>query len=81
MKREYQYNYSELNKFRNEAVYNKHKRLAKAKKIILVLKDFNGGSLKELNCLEIGCSTGIMSDYIANHFKSYIGIDIEWETD
>ena len=57
-------------------MYDKTGRLQKANKALSILKD-HLGDLKELSALDIGCSTGIMTNYYAPHFKSMTGTDID----
>ncbi len=58
---------------------NKHDRKIrrqKANKTIAVLEDYIG-DLKALSALDIGCSTGLMTELYAEKFKKIIGIDID----
>lgn len=53
-------------------------RAQKFKKILSVLQDFHPNT-QFLNCLDIGCSSGIITSYLGNHFAIAIGIDIDQE--
>ena len=72
MDKNFQLNYSKL----ILSMYNQDERLKKANKTIAVLKDY----LKEistLTLLDIGSSTGIMTNEYAKHFKNVIGVDLD----
>ena len=77
MKKTYQEDYSNLSTIRKEKMYNQKEREQKAKKIIAVLKDWRKIDLRRATVLDIGCSTGIMTSYIAQYCKKIIGIDID----
>ncbi len=53
-------------------------RTQKSEKIRSVLQDFNP-SLHSMSCLDIGCSSGIITSLLGNHFRMAIGIDIDRE--
>jgi ubiquinone/menaquinone biosynthesis C-methylase UbiE len=53
-------------------------RTQKSEKIISVLQDFHPGT-RSLNCLDIGCSSGIITSLLGNHFQMPIGMDIDQE--
>lgn len=74
-KREYQRNFSEI---LPEAVYSKEIRERKAKTIVAVLDDFLKEDLKTLSLLELGSSTGIISNYLTDYFRKVVAIDIDW---
>lgn len=69
----YQYNYSSNNK----EMLDYENRNKKAQKIINVLKDYYNGSLKDLTCLDIGCSGGIIAYALSKECKNIIGCDID----
>ncbi|WP_366923780.1 class I SAM-dependent methyltransferase [Metallumcola ferriviriculae] len=76
--RDYQRNYSQTNK----EMLNYRKRREKAKKIYKVLHDFSTDRSKELTdgiCLDVGCSGGIITSYLADYFESVVGCDIDEE--
>lgn len=54
-------------------------RRRKAAKILAVLDDFLGRPLDGLRCLEIGCSSGLISAALAERFGSVVGIDPDGE--
>ncbi|MBI4931967.1 MAG: class I SAM-dependent methyltransferase [Bacteroidetes bacterium] len=72
-KHTYQLGFSEMYA---DDMYNKTGRLQKANKAISVLRDYLG-ELNNLTALDIGCSTGIMTNYYAPHFKNITGVDID----
>lgn len=53
-------------------------RTQKFKKILSVLQDFHKDS-EPLNCLDIGCSNGIITSSLGDHFPMTVGIDIDQE--
>jgi ubiquinone/menaquinone biosynthesis C-methylase UbiE len=53
-------------------------RAQKFKKILSVLHHFQPET-RSLNCLDIGCSSGIITSLLGNHFKMPIGMDIDQE--
>jgi len=53
-------------------------RTQKFRKIISVLQDFHPET-KSLNCLDIGCSNGIITSLLGNHFRMSVGMDIDQE--
>ena len=53
-------------------------RFQKFKKMLGVIKDFYPDT-KSLNCLDIGCSNGIITSFLRDHFSRVIGIDIDEE--
>ena len=74
MSREYQYNYSQL----KPSVFNTERRHRKAETIVRVCQDFaNPRRLAELQMLDIGSSSGIIDNYLADHFGHVTGIDID----
>jgi len=58
-------------------ILKRKERLKKAKQILFVLKDYLKTDLTKLTCLDIGCSSGVISSYLADHFAEVIGIDID----
>jgi len=75
MEDSYQYNYSDLSE-NIESMFDKNKRYHKAMKTISILKD-NLHETKDLNLLDVGCSTGIMTNEYAKFFNKVVGIDID----
>jgi 2-polyprenyl-3-methyl-5-hydroxy-6-metoxy-1,4-benzoquinol methylase len=51
-------------------------RTQKFRKILSVLQDFYPET-QSLNCLDIGCSSGIITSLLGNHFRMSIGMDID----
>lgn len=74
MERGYQLNYSDLH---YETMHNMGEREKKAKTIIAVLNDFFKIPLNQFSLLDIGSSTGIIDNYLADHFKNVFGIDVD----
>lgn len=52
-------------------------RQNKANKVLTVLADCIATPLSQLNCLEIGCSYGMMTRHFARTFRLVVGIDID----
>jgi len=55
-------------------------RQFKAQKILSIIGDFaskKNKNLKELNCIDIGCSSGLIVINIADNFKQILGVDID----
>ena len=77
MNREYQYNHSELIQ-NKEVMYDHEERIQKARKTISVLKDCCKDTTK-MSLLDIGSSTGIMTNEYAKYFKEVIGIDLDFK--
>ena len=59
-------------------MFDYESRVRKAKKAISVIKDYLQDT-KQCNVLDIGCSTGIMTNVYSEHFDKIIGIDIDKE--
>jgi ubiquinone/menaquinone biosynthesis C-methylase UbiE len=53
-------------------------RTQKFKKLLSVLQDFHPET-RSLNCLDIGCSSGIITSLLGDHFRMAIGIEIDQE--
>lgn len=73
MNRNYQENYADD----CAPMYDKGNRTQKAKRILAVINDACGQNLKNLSVLDVGCSTGIIDNFLAPNFKEIIGIDID----
>ena len=74
----YKYNYPEQDKH----YYNLEERQQKANKILAVLQDYYPGgllSLSDKKLLDIGSSTGIMTNLLSQYFYKTTGIDIDDE--
>ena len=70
----FQFNYSSI--YKNDTLYNYENRLIKAKKIIAVLEDYLP-ELGKLSILDIGCSTGLITNFLSNYFSKTMGVDID----
>ncbi len=68
----YQHNLSD----KHQSMFDIEGRIIKAKKTIAVLKDYLNNT-DTLTLLDIGCSSGIMTNEYAKFFKKVIGIDID----
>ncbi|QFU74692.1 class I SAM-dependent methyltransferase [Halioglobus maricola] len=74
MERDYQYNYSEI----RPSVFDTEGRNRKANTIVRVCQDFLGTeSLSDLTLLDVGSSSGIIDNYLADFFGEVHGIDID----
>jgi len=74
MARDYQLNYSEL----KPSVFNSDRRARKAETIARVCRDFVGSDdLSRLHLLDVGSSSGIIDNYLADSFGHVTGIDID----
>lgn len=62
--------------------YKYETRLEKAQKIKSVLLDYLAGAQdpQQLSCLDLGCSIGVISDYLSHIFGSVIGVDLSVES-
>ncbi len=69
---EYQYNFSD----NHQSLFDSNIKIIKSKKTIAVLEDYLG-DLKNLNLLDIGCSSGIMTFEYAKYFNMVTGIDLD----
>jgi len=58
-------------------LYESDSRLKKADKIIAVCRHFSRRPLEELVCLDLGASTGIMTERFAAHFKEVMALDMD----
>ncbi len=72
--RGYQKGYSDI----VPTVLDERSRLDKAEKILCVLSDYlDESGLAALRCLDTGCSGGIIDAFLAEHFNTMVGIDID----
>jgi len=74
MKRERQYGYSA--QFA-EYMYDEERGRNKALRALEMFRDLAERPLAEMNCLEVGSATGVLTYYLAPHFRHVIGIDID----
>lgn len=58
-------------------MFNIAERQRKAKTMIAVLQDHLPTELSKLSALNVGGSTGIIDDYLSDHFAQVVGIDID----
>lgn len=71
--RGYQYGFSK----QNRSMYDGQSRERKAQTMVAVLEDFLMQSLRDLRLLNVGGSAGIIDNYLAGHFGSVVGMDID----
>jgi len=55
-------------------------RASKAAKILAILQDHLGPDLSHLDCLDVGCASGAITEHLAPHFALTVGSDIDAET-
>jgi 2-polyprenyl-3-methyl-5-hydroxy-6-metoxy-1,4-benzoquinol methylase len=72
--RGYQFDYSKL---LPDAMYDQSAREKKAKTMVTVFSDYFQSDLKSFSLLDLGCSTGFIANYLAEHFGEVAGIDID----
>jgi ubiquinone/menaquinone biosynthesis C-methylase UbiE len=72
--RKYQRNFSEI---LPETMFDREGREKKAQTIVAVLRDFLGSNLQSFSVLDVGSSTGIITNYLSNCFGKVVGIDID----
>ncbi len=74
MTRSYQYNYSII----EPSVFDHEQRSRKGRTVVRVCQDFVGSDdLSRLNLLDVGSSSGIIDNYLADYFQHVSGIDID----
>jgi len=72
--RNYQFDYSKL----KPSVFDNQERTRKARTIVKVCQDFTGSEdLTQLTLLDVGSSSGIIDNYLADYFGRVRGIDID----
>ncbi len=59
-------------------ILNRKERIRIAKQIYTVVSHHLGSTAK-LTCLDIGCSSGVITCYLARHFAYVIGVDVDRE--
>jgi len=75
--RGYQHNFSRMV---DGAMYNRQAREKKAKTMLAIMHDYlEATSTSSLRLLDVGSSTGIIANYLADHFLQVTGIDIDKE--
>ena len=71
---EYQHNFSKI----NLAVSDIDSRTPKFKKMQSIINDYSHSTgLENAVCLEVGCSAGIITNMLAQHLGTVVGIDID----
>jgi ubiquinone/menaquinone biosynthesis C-methylase UbiE len=72
-KRDYQYDFS----MSSIAMHDIVKREKKAATMVAVFQDYFDVPLRNLDVIDVGASTGIIDAFLADHFGSVVGIDID----
>lgn len=74
MSREYQYNYSDL----RPSVFDQEGRERKAATVVKVCRDhLQNDDLSNITLLDVGSSSGVIDNYLADFFGTVYGIDID----
>lgn len=73
MNRDYQRDYSAA----CLSMHSVEGRQHKAATMLAVLREALGGRMAHAKALNLGCSTGIIDEYLASHVASMIGVDID----
>lgn len=73
-KTDYQHDFSESHR---ETCYDAEKRAQKARKVAAILGHHAGPGLAQMDAIDVGCSTGIMSHELSQYFGHLTGIDID----
>ena len=73
MNRDYQYEFSAKRPY----VYDVAGRERKARTMVAVLGDHLPSPLGDYDLLNVGGSTGIIHNYLAEHFNRVVGVDID----
>lgn len=64
----------------NSAMHDKSERIRIAHQIVNILRiNYRKNNIKTAKVLDMGCSTGIMSNYFSNYFSSVIALDVDEE--
>jgi ubiquinone/menaquinone biosynthesis C-methylase UbiE len=58
-------------------LYETDGRLKKADKVVAVCRHFSNRPIEELVCLDLGASTGIMTERFAENFRQVIALDLD----
>jgi SAM-dependent methyltransferase len=72
-KRGYQYDFSNF----TPSMHDVEGRERKAATMVAVLTDYFDVPLSQLDALDLGASTGIIDNYLADHFHAVTGLDID----
>ncbi len=70
----YQYDFSELYP---DKLYNVFGREQKAKKMLSILQEHFPQGLEKLKLMDIGCSTGILANFLSQYVGEVVGADID----
>lgn len=62
--------------FPEDLTYNVGSRIGKAKKIQAILQNFFGVT-KRMTCLDLGCSRGIITQYLGQFYSKTVGVDVD----
>lgn len=73
MERGYQYDFAS----KSTRMFDVLARQRKAKTMVAVLKDYFTIPLNKLSVLTVGSSTGIIDNYLADYFRSVVGVDVD----
>lgn len=73
MSRGYQTGFSSM----HGSMYSIEERRQKASTMVAILNDAFGDRLKHADVLDLGCSTGIIDEFLAPHVGSMTGVDID----
>ncbi|MGQ0601014.1 MAG: class I SAM-dependent methyltransferase [Anaerolineales bacterium] len=46
--------------------------------MLAVLRDYLGADLQNYTLLDLGCSAGVITHEMAQHFKTVVGVDTDW---
>lgn len=63
--------------YKADSTFFRSARVAKAKKMLAVIRDDRGVSLSKLICLDVGCSVGLISEYFGRYFGKVVGADTD----
>jgi len=61
-------------------VHDEVSRLRKAQKILTVLENFLGPNLSQFSCLDVGCSSGLISIELAGKVKTITALDVDFQS-
>lgn len=62
----------------HDNVFNIENRLRVARQILAILQNyFRQKNLSSVRCLDVGSSSGIITEYLSHHFKTTEGVDID----
>lgn len=70
----YQLDFAAMHK---DVYFDIENRKKKANKMLNVIRDVAGDNLSDKRALDVGCSTGVMSKILSEHFGRVTGIDID----